>query len=83
MTEWIAFWTLEPWGCEWDDSHAALIASVLVNCHKAKGKAATVKDFMIDRELVGKKQTWQEMKAIMMLYAKAMGDKKHRKERRP
>lgn len=47
MTEWIAYYQLEPFGEERADMRAAIIASTIANVNRSKGqKAYKVEDFM-------------------------------------
>jgi hypothetical protein len=38
--EWIAYYRLEPWGYEADNWRAGMIASVIANANRKKGKKA-------------------------------------------
>lgn len=47
MTEWLAYYKLEPFGQERDNWHAALIASILANINRRKNAPATpISEFM-------------------------------------
>ena len=51
MTNWIAFYQLEPWGCLADDQRAALICKVIADglMQRSDGKPWEISDFMFDR----------------------------------
>lgn len=59
LTEWMAYYRLEPFGQERDNLHAGMIASILANVYRKKGaKNFTVDDFMVrDREAQREKST--------------------------
>ena len=49
LSEWQAFWQLEPFGSQFDEYRSALIASVVAEVNrnrKKRGKAFTPKEFM-------------------------------------
>lgn len=51
MTEWIAFWQLEPFGSSFEEYRAALVASVLAEVnrnHKKRGRPFSPSEFMTD-----------------------------------
>jgi hypothetical protein len=48
LTEWIAFYQIEPFGVVRDNLHAGIIASILYNANRGKRqKSMTVDDFII------------------------------------
>jgi len=48
FTEWLAFYELEPFGVERDNYHTALLAALIANVHRGKGKPAfKIEDFML------------------------------------
>jgi hypothetical protein len=50
LTEWLAFYDLEPWGCGVEDARTALVACLLANQWKGKDdKPAAFEDFLPDR----------------------------------
>lgn len=59
LQEWMAFFTMEPWGSVRDDYRAGVISATLVNVNGGKKgkKAATPKDFF---ELYGKSNQRQQ-----------------------
>lgn len=74
LVEWMAYFTLEPWGQVQADYRAGVIASTMVNTMAdTKGKAFGAKDFfdLYDR---GKKQTPAEQMALLRGFAKADGE---------
>lgn len=47
LTEWMAYYALEPFGEERGDMRAGIVASTLYNVHRGKNtRAATPEDFM-------------------------------------
>lgn len=48
IAEAMAYERIEPFGDHRDDMRAALIASTIANCHRGKGKAFGISDFMLD-----------------------------------
>jgi len=47
LTEWLAYYKLEPFGAERDNYHAAMIASLLANSNRRKNTPAIpVSEFM-------------------------------------
>ncbi len=85
ISEWMAYFALEPFGEERADLRAALIACLIANANRDEKKRPTpfrVEEFMPVRETTslplesagsstptplpeGRRQTWQEQKAIM------------------
>lgn len=47
LTEWVAYYNMNPWGPERADLNAGIIASTVANCHATKGKFRP-RDFMVD-----------------------------------
>ncbi|NNF76423.1 MAG: hypothetical protein HKN05_00200 [Rhizobiales bacterium] len=63
LTEWMAFYTLEPWGYEIDNFRPAVVAATIANVNREKGKPAySPKDFMPAET---SEQTASEQIAIM------------------
>jgi hypothetical protein len=60
LTEWMAYYEMEPFGEERADLRAGIIASTVANVNRAKGKAYKPQDFMPKFERRGQK-TWQEI----------------------
>jgi len=66
LTEWMAFYRLEPWGAEVDDQRAALVAATVANTWRAKGPPAKVEDFMPRREPQPvQAQSWEDQVRIL------------------
>lgn len=61
LTEWIAYYTLEPFGQERDNWHAAQLASILVNVNRRKNSPpVSTQDFMyVDRKTTSIEKTQQ------------------------
>lgn len=56
LTEWMAFYRLEPFGVERDNYHAGLIASLLYNVHRGKKNSPMSPDDFMLRDIVEKKE---------------------------
>src|SRR5690554_1412819 len=77
LTEWMAFFSLEPWGAEVEDWRAGLIASTIANSYrdpKRRRKPYEPKDFMPKREplMVGE-QTVEEQESILRMFERLLG----------
>ena len=50
LSEWMAYYMLEPFGAERDNLHAGLVAAMVHNVNRdpKRGKAADPKDFMLE-----------------------------------
>lgn len=60
--EWIAYWTLEPFGYETEWQHAGVVASVIANVHRKKhSRSYKPSDFIPKVRKAPKKQTVKEM----------------------
>ena len=70
LTEWMAFFSLEPWGTEVEDWRAALVASVIANVNRdpKKGKVFQPTDFMprYERPSV-EEQSWEQQARLLAL----------------
>lgn len=73
LLTWEVYDSLEPFGELRADYRAATIACVIANVNRGKGqKAFTLEDFVLKfGEAAPKKQTWQEQKAIAMMWVDA------------
>src|SRR5690606_3853501 len=74
LTEWMAFFGLEPWGTEVEDWRAAMVASVIANVNRdpKKRKPYEPKDFMPRYEAPQvQEQSWEERARIMEMWARA------------
>jgi hypothetical protein len=79
--EWEQFSELEPFGEERADIRTASIVATIANANrdpKKRAKAYSLHDCLLrfgDMPSAERKKTWQEMKAIAMLYAGLSGAK--------
>lgn len=46
LSDWMAYYQLEPWGAWRDNWHAALLAKLIYDVNRGKHPAAKMKDFM-------------------------------------
>lgn len=46
LAEWMAYYSLDPFGTERDDLQAGIVASTIANANSGKGKAFQPNDFM-------------------------------------
>lgn len=82
LQEWATFYELEPFGEVRADLRSALVANVIANANRNPDKQRepfTLDDFMLkfddaltpapSQEERGRKQTWQEQKAILMAWS--------------
>jgi len=69
LTEWMAFFSLEPWGTEVEDWRAAMVASVIANVNRdpKKRKPYEPKDFMPRYEPQVQEQSWEEQARLLAL----------------
>lgn len=69
LTEWAAYYRLEPFGAERDNWHAALLCALFANAHRKKGAKAVAADaFMYrDRESQRQKNTTGFMAGLRSL----------------
>ena len=73
LTEWMAFWQLEPYGAEIGFVGSAIVAATVANVNRQKGqKAYSASDFMPE---FGPKQeqTVEEMIQIAAMYTAVLG----------
>ena len=68
FTEWIAFHSLDPWGRVRQDWGIALLASIVANANRGKGKKFSLQDFMPNWEKAGEQQTPEQMFATLDRY---------------
>lgn len=77
LTEWAAFFGLEPWGTEVEDWRAGMVASTIANTNrdpKKQKKPFEPKDFMPKREQEPEKeQTPEEQKRILEMWSAVIG----------
>jgi len=73
LAEWMAYYALDPWGCQRDDLQAGIIACTIANANSGKGRAFQPIDFMPYAD--GKQdQTQDDMKAILETIAGQHGN---------
>src|SRR5690606_27802860 len=78
LSEWMAFFSLEPWGTEVEDWRAAMIAATVANGYrdpKRRRKPYEPKDFMPRYEPPKKTepQSWEEQFAILKMFERLLG----------
>lgn len=75
LTEWMAYYSLEPFGQERDNMHAGLVASAVYNVNrdqKKQRKAFQPGDFMLEFDSAGEvkaEKTAQEIYAVFRTWA--------------
>lgn len=74
LTEWMAFFSLEPWGTEVEDWRAGMVASVIANANrdpKRRRKPYEPQDFMPRRDRPAQEeQSWEEQARILEMWGK-------------
>lgn len=76
LTEWMAFYSLEPWGTEPEDVRTGIIASTVANANRdPKKKAHKVKDFM--PQWYKPEQTPEDHKRIIEMWQNFMDRSTH------
>ena len=73
LSEWMAFFSLEPWGADIEDWRFAMLASVIANVNrdpKKRKKPYKPSDFMPRRE-PAEEQSWEEQARILELWTRA------------
>lgn len=79
LSEWIAYFHLEPWGCEVEDWRAGMIASTIANANrdtKKRSKPFTPEDFMPQRiEPQKEEQSWEDQAQIFEMWFRLAGKK--------
>jgi hypothetical protein len=78
--EWAAYYKLSPWGEERADFSRAIIATVVANANRGKGKAYKVSDFMPQFDKQTKRQTPEQMQTILRAMAGAVAAKEQLKK---
>ncbi len=80
LSEWMAFYAVEPWGCQVDDQRTGLVASVIANVNRDPKRRATpyqVNDFMPKRGEQREQKNWQDLlKTVELINAALGGDDK-------
>lgn len=76
LTEWMAFFSLEPWGTEVEDWRAGLIASTVANSYrdpKRRRKPYEPSDFMPRYEAPKiQEQSWEEQARILEMWSRVL-----------
>ncbi len=74
ISEWMAFYAIEPFGEQRADLRAAIVAMVMANAtrdEKKRREPFSIDDFMPKFDQESKPaQTWQQQKALMMALTK-------------
>ena len=71
----MAFFSIEPWGCEVEDARAALIAATIANVNrdpKKRRRPYSIADFMPRRVEEPEEQSWEEQAAILAQWQRAL-----------
>ena len=72
LTEWMTFFSMEPWGTEVEDWRAALVTSAVYNVNrdpKKHRKPFEPKDFMPNRQSIEtQEQSGDEQRAIVEMW---------------
>jgi len=72
LSEWMAYYSLEPWGPERGDLQAGIISATVANGIRAfgkrRGKAATPQDFMPDFVRARKRQSVEDIKRYLQAF---------------
>ena len=75
LAEWMAFFSLEPWGCETEDWRFGMLASVIANANrdpKRRRRPYEPKDFMPQRRTQpAESQTSEEQAQILEAWMRA------------
>lgn len=75
LSEWMAFYRLEPWGAEVEDWRFGMLASVVANANrdpKRRRKPYEPTDFMPRRDRrPAEEQTWEEQARILEMWMRA------------
>ena len=70
LTEWMAYFLIEPFGPRREDERAGVLASTTIQPHLKRGKKISGENFFPDRAKIfasrRKKQSWQEQLKILM-----------------
>ncbi|MGB9780618.1 phage tail assembly protein T [Caldanaerobacter sp.] len=77
LTEWMVYYTLEPWGTEVEDLRTGIVASTIANVNrdpKKQKKPFAPKDFMpIWDKPKQQEQTVEEQKKIIEMWKSILG----------
>ncbi len=76
LSEWMAFFSLEPWGTEVEDWRAGLIAATIANANrdsKKRRRPYEPQDFMPKYEKPqAEEQSWEEQARILEMWARTL-----------
>ena len=73
LSEWMAFYNIEPFGEFRADIRSAIIACTLANCNRGKNQSAfKISDFMPKFETETKNQSPEEMKKLLQAFCGQM-----------
>jgi len=79
LSEWMAYFSMEPWGTEIEDWRAGMIASVIANANrdeKKRRKPFEPKDFMPQRIAPEQEeQSWEEQARLLEMWFRTAGKK--------
>ena len=76
FAEWVAEYSIDPWGEERADLRSAIVAMVIANANRGKGQPAyKVEQFMPKYDRQHKQQTPEQMKALLTVMANTMNRK--------
>jgi len=64
LTEWLAFYRLEPWGCEREDWRAALVSATAANYSGNAKKPLNPSDLMPPQRLSKKQRIQQSIAKV-------------------
>lgn len=76
LSEWMAFFRLEPWGAEIEDWRFGMLASVIANANrdpKKRRKPYEPQDFMPQRDKPpADDQSWEEQARILEMWGRVL-----------
>lgn len=81
LSEWMAYYSLEPWGTETDDLRAGIVASTIANVNrdpKKRRKPYTAQDFAPQwgkSEPKKEEQTVEEQQRILEMWAQVLSQR--------
>lgn len=79
LSEWIAFYSLEPWGERFDYLGTGIVAATLANLNRKKGAQPYKPEDFMPKFKETRPQTIEEMIQIASLMTAAMGGEDRRK----
>lgn len=78
LSEWMAFYTLEPWGTEVEDLRAGIVASTIANANrdpKKQRKPFKPQDFMPKWDTQSDTQTPEDHRRIIEMWQAVLGSR--------